>query len=116
MAGRRDRSAIEQRGDVLVYTTAPLERDLCVIGPVTALLWASSSADDTDFTAALIDVDRGGKAIILTDGICRARFRAAAEGWRPQDRMQGRAPYDALYDPAFRPSPLAPGTPYQFKI
>jgi putative CocE/NonD family hydrolase len=116
MAGPRDRSAIEQRGDVLVYTTEPLEKDVCVIGPVTALLWAASSADDTDFTAALIDVDPGGKAIILTDGICRARFRAAAEGWTPADRMRGRAPYDALYDPAFRPSTLAPGTPYEFKI
>ena len=116
MAGPRDRSAIEKRGDVLVYTTGPLERDVCVIGPVTALLWAASSAVDTDFTAALIDVDPSGKAIILTDGICRARFRAAAEDWTPQDRMQGRAPYDALYDPAFKPSNLAPGTPYQFKI
>ena len=116
MAGPRDRSEIEERGDVLVYSSGPLEHDLCVIGPVTALLWASSSAPDTDFTATLIDVHPDGKAIILTDGICRARFRAAAEGWRPQDLGEGRAPYDGLYDPGFKPSLLTPGTPYQFKI
>jgi uncharacterized protein len=116
MGGPRDRREIEQRGDVLVYTSEPLERDLCVIGPVTALLWASTTAPDTDFTAALVDVHPDGKSIILTDGICRARFRAAAENWRPQDLVQGRAPYDALYDPAFKPSPLTPGTPHEFKI
>jgi hypothetical protein len=116
MAGPRARGEIEKRGDVLVYTSPPLERDLCVIGPVTALLWASSSAADTDFTAALIDVRPDGKSIILTDGICRARFRAAADGWTPQQLAEGRAPYDALYDPDFTPSLLTPGTPCQFKI
>ena len=93
-----------------------MERDLCVIGPVTAIIWASSSAEDTDFTAAIVDVDPDGRAIILTDGICRARFREAAANWSPKDLEAGQGPYDTLYDPAFKPSMLKPGTPYEFKI
>ena len=44
------------RTDVLVFETGPLEEDLEVIGPVSATLWVSSSAPDTDFTAKLVDV------------------------------------------------------------
>jgi putative CocE/NonD family hydrolase len=116
LGGPRDRREVEKRRDILLYTSAPLERDVCVIGPVTAILWAASSAEDTDFTATLVDVHPDGRAIILTDGICRARFREAAANWKPEDQHAGRGPYDALYDPAFKPSLLPPGTPYEFKI
>jgi hypothetical protein len=75
LCGPRDRSQIERRPDVLTYTTAPLEEDTEVTGPVSAVIFAASSAVDTDFTAALIDVEQDGKAIILCEGICRARFR-----------------------------------------
>lgn len=74
-AGPRDRRPLERRDDVLVYSTEPLEQDLEVTGPVSLRLFASSSALDTDFTAALIDVHPSGKAIVLTEGIVRARFR-----------------------------------------
>jgi putative CocE/NonD family hydrolase len=116
LGGPRDRREVEQRGDLLLFTGAPLERDLCIIGPVTAVIWAASSAEDTDFTATLLDVFPDGRAIILTDGICRVRFREAAAKWTPDDLRSGRGPYDALYDPAFKPSLLKPGTPYEFKI
>lgn len=75
LCGPRDRTEIERRPDVLTYTTEPLENDTDVTGPVSATIFATSSAVDTDFTAALIDVDPEGMAIILCEGICRARFR-----------------------------------------
>jgi putative CocE/NonD family hydrolase len=46
-----------------------------VTGPVTATLYATSSATDTDFTAKLVDVCPCGCARNLTDGIIRARYR-----------------------------------------
>ena len=52
---------------------------------VTVIVWASSSAEDTDFTATLVDVHPDGRAIVLTDGICRARFRDAAAEWTQDD-------------------------------
>jgi hypothetical protein len=74
-AGPRDQRSVERRPDVLCFTTAPLEHDLDVIGPISATLYASSSALDTDFTAKLVDVHPDGAAMILTDGILRARYR-----------------------------------------
>ncbi|MDA1297017.1 MAG: CocE/NonD family hydrolase [Chloroflexi bacterium] len=79
LCGPRDRRMIERRADVLIYTSEPLERDTEVTGPVSAVVYASSSAVDTDFTAALIDVEPDGRAIILCEGICRARFRNGPE-------------------------------------
>ena len=73
--GPMDRQAVEEREDVLVYTSHRLEHDMEVTGPVILTLFASSSATDTDFTAALVDVHPDGKAIIICEGIVRARFR-----------------------------------------
>lgn len=74
-AGPRDQRAVEDRADVLVYTSPPLDRDLTVIGPVELVLFIASSAPDTDFVGKLIDVEPDGQAILLTDGILRARYR-----------------------------------------
>lgn len=73
------------RGDVLVFETEPLDEDLEVIGPVSARLWVSSSAPDTDFTAKLVDVHPPsedfpeGFDLNITDGILRARYRDSRE-------------------------------------
>lgn len=74
-AGAVDQRPNETRPDVLVFTSAPLEQDLEVTGPVRLTLFASSSAPDTDFTAKLIDVYPDGTAFNLTEGIVRASFR-----------------------------------------
>jgi putative CocE/NonD family hydrolase len=73
--GGFDQRPVEERPDVLVYTTALLPEPLEVTGPVTVKLWAASSARDTDFTAKLVDVEPTGYARNLTDGIIRARYR-----------------------------------------
>lgn len=76
---------LAQRGDVLVFQSAPLASDLEVTGPILVKLYVSSSAPDTDFTAKLIDVyppqeDGGdGFAMNLTDGILRCRYRRSWE-------------------------------------
>lgn len=77
--GPFDQREVEQRDDVLVYSTPPLKRSMEVTGPITVTLYASSSARDTDFTAKLVDVHPDGKAINLNDGIIRARFRNSEE-------------------------------------
>ena len=74
-AGPRDQRAVEQRGDVLCYSTAPLDAPLEVTGPVEAILHVSSSARDTDITAKLVDVAPDGRAESLADGILRLRYR-----------------------------------------
>ncbi|WP_162623063.1 CocE/NonD family hydrolase [Billgrantia lactosivorans] len=74
-AGSVDQRPNEGRPDVLVYTSPPVEQPLEVTGPITIVLYAASSARDTDFTAKLIDVHPDGTAFNLTEGIIRARFR-----------------------------------------
>ncbi|MEX0761859.1 MAG: CocE/NonD family hydrolase [Dehalococcoidia bacterium] len=74
-AGPMDHAEKEDRSDVLVYSTPPLEEDVEVTGPVKAIVWAASSAVDTDFTAMLLDVEPCGAARNLCDGIVRARYR-----------------------------------------
>lgn len=68
-------SAVQQRRDVVTYTTEPLEHDLDVAGPIRLILFASSSAVDTDFVGRLSDVFPDGRAIQLQNGILRARYR-----------------------------------------
>jgi putative CocE/NonD family hydrolase len=77
--GPMDQRTVEQRHDVLVYSTPPLKRDLEATGPVQAVLWISSTARDTDFTAKLVDVFPDGAARNLTDGILRLRYRESLE-------------------------------------
>ncbi|MCV7020274.1 CocE/NonD family hydrolase [Mycolicibacterium aichiense] len=81
--GPYDQIPVEQRSDVLVYTSDPLAADTEVTGPVTVDLWASSSAVDTDFTAKLIVVKPDGDAINLNNGIVRTAFRDSLSDPRP---------------------------------
>ncbi|MHB9029735.1 MAG: CocE/NonD family hydrolase [Candidatus Latescibacterota bacterium] len=74
-AGAMDQREIEQREDVLVYTSEELKNDLTVAGPVALELFAATSARDTDFTGKLVDVHPDGKAINIVESIVRARFR-----------------------------------------
>jgi hypothetical protein len=68
---------MEAREDVLSYTSPPLAEDTEVTGPVVVVLYASSTAPDTDFVVRLIDMHPDGRAMNLTEGIMRARFRAS---------------------------------------
>jgi putative CocE/NonD family hydrolase len=77
--GPMDQRPVEKRKDVLVYTSAPLKQDLEVTGPIRLVLYAATSALDTDFTAKLVDVFPNGEARNLTDGILRLRYRQGLE-------------------------------------
>jgi putative CocE/NonD family hydrolase len=98
-----DQRDTEKRGDVLVYSTAPLREGIEVTGPISVKLWVASSARDTDFTAKLMDVLPDGTARALTDGILRTRYRESKTPtcrdhyrcWCDQQSVQSRPPYQA---------------------
>ena len=94
MAGPRDQRDVENRTDVLSFTSAELAGDLEVTGPVSVTLHAVTSAADTDFTAKLVDVWPDGRALCVTDGIVRARYR----------------------DGGGTASPIVPGQVYEYTI
>lgn len=91
--GAYDQNELAGRADVLTFSTPPLERDLEVIGPLTARLWIASDGPDTDFTAKLIDLHPPnedyphGFAMNLTEGILRCRYRDSWE--RPSLMLPG---------------------------
>jgi len=82
---------LADRSDVLVFQTALLEKHVEVTGAIEVILWVSSSAVDTDFTARLIDVYPSsedypeGYHLNLVDSIIRARYR---EGWEQEKLME----------------------------
>jgi len=92
--GPYDQAKIEDRADVLVYMTPPLEQSIEVTGPVQVILYAQSSTPDTDFTAKLVDVHPDGKVYNLGNGIIRASSRETLE----------------------RRTPIEPGKVYEYKI
>lgn len=65
---------------VLVYTTPPLEEEIEVTGPITAKLYASTSARDTDWMVRLVDVQPDGFSAMLCEGVMRARHRDPERG------------------------------------
>ena len=85
--GAKDQRVLEERRDVLVYSTAPVEQPLRVTGPIEAVLYVESSAPDTDFTAKLVDVFPDGTAINLTNGIVRTSYRESDT--RPKPLVAG---------------------------
>jgi len=69
--GVKDQRDIEKRDDVLVYTSEPLAKDSEIIGPLQAVVYASSEGKQTDFTAKLVEVRDDGYARIIEEGIRR---------------------------------------------
>jgi putative CocE/NonD family hydrolase len=76
----KDNRALEARQDVLIYTSAVLDRDLEVIGSVQTELFVRSSLEHTDFFARLCDVHPSGKSFNICDGIRRLRPGRPAPG------------------------------------
>jgi uncharacterized protein len=92
--GPRDQRPVEEREDVLVYTSEPVNDEVEVTGAIVMKLFAASTATDTDFTAKLVDVWPNGYAQNIQDGIVRARYRNSST----------------------HPSLLSPGEVYEYTI
>jgi putative CocE/NonD family hydrolase len=71
LTGIQDQGQVEDRGDVLVYTSPRLVDPLSLAGPILATLFVRTSAPTTDFTATLVDVDETDAPANIADGVCR---------------------------------------------
>ena len=88
------RTVDSERKDLVTYTTAPLEKDIEITGPMTATLWAVTEGKDTDWNVMLQHVYPNQRAERIQDGVMRARFRDGFD----------------------RPSLLTPGKIYKYDI
>jgi hypothetical protein len=70
-----DQRGIEQRPDVLTFTSAPLPKPIEMTGRLTAKLVITSDRVDTDFAVKLCDVYPDGRSMAIADGLMRCRYR-----------------------------------------
>jgi uncharacterized protein len=87
--GALDQRKMEERQDILVYTSEPLKEGIEVSGPITATLYVSSDVKDTDVTVKVIDVLPDGTAYNLDETIQRLRYRDGDDKtvWMEKDKV-----------------------------
>jgi putative CocE/NonD family hydrolase len=73
--GPQDQRPIEERSDVMTFTTSALTLPLAVVGPIRATLWVVPDTLDLDLAVRLTDVYPDGRSMLVLDGIQRARMR-----------------------------------------
>ena len=81
--GSVDQQAVERRDDVLVFTSAPFERDTAYAGPARATLWVSSEAPDLDLVVRITDVDPQGVSMNVQEGAQRVSLRNGPRAYVP---------------------------------
>ena len=79
--GPFDQATLELGNNVLVYTSEPLAQPLYVFGYPRVVLFCSSSAAHTDFTAKLVRVKPGGAAEFICIGIARSSYLFREKGY-----------------------------------
>jgi len=79
--GPYDQRSIEDRDDVIIFSSNILEEPFEATGPIKAKLFVSSDCPDTDFTVKLTDVYPDGRSMLITDGILRMRNRNGLDHW-----------------------------------
>lgn len=94
LSGPVFQNAIEDRADVLVFTSAPLNAPMLLAGPIWADLTVSADVLDTDLVLRVTDVDTEGRSLLLQEGALRLRYRNGIE----------------------QPALLTPGQSYQVRI
>ncbi|SDM66735.1 CocE/NonD family hydrolase [Actinomyces ruminicola] len=93
-AGPHDQRDIEARGDVAVFSSAPLAEPVTLLGPVRLHAWVAADAADAHLHAALTDVAPDGTSTLLTDGVLRLSARTGTD----------------------RRDPLTPGDPVEVEV
>lgn len=74
-AGPLDQSPIEDRKDLLLFTSDVFEQPLEIAGPLMAHLAVSTDVPDTDLVVRLSDVSPDGRSVLIQEGALRLRYR-----------------------------------------
>ena len=82
-AGPISQESLDARHDLVRYTGRVVAEPLDIVGTVSATLFVSSSAVDTDFFVKLLDVDPTGVAVAICEGGVRLRYRCGFDHEEP---------------------------------
>ena len=94
LRGPLEQSFREAHRDVLLFTSAPLEAPLLVLGRIALEAWVATATAESDLVARLCDVHPDGRSYNIVDGILRVRSgRAVVDLWstRPTASPPGTA-------------------------
>ena len=80
-AGQFDQATMELGNNLLVYSTAPLEKPLWIFGMPRVVLYCSTSASTVDFTAKLVRARPNGVAEFICIGIARSNYLFSGTGY-----------------------------------
>jgi putative CocE/NonD family hydrolase len=112
-----DQRFVDQRPDVLSFTSEPLDHDLTVTGPLAANLYASTSGTDSDFVVKLIDVysqDAQKNAWSPDEGPKPGQYAESLNGYELPVAMEvRRGRYLTSYE---TPSALTPNKPVEWNV
>jgi putative CocE/NonD family hydrolase len=112
--GAFDQRKMEERADILVYTSDPLKEGTEASGPIEATLYVSSDAKDTDITVKLIDVYPDGTAYNLDETIQRLRYRAGYD--KPPVWMEAGKVYKVMLQPMTTSNYFAAGHSIRIEV
>jgi putative CocE/NonD family hydrolase len=104
---------MEERPDILVYTSEPFKEGTEVSGPITATLYVSSDVKDTDVTVKVLDVYPDGTAYNLDETIQRLRYRDGDDKtvWMEKDKV-----YKVTLTPMNTSNFFAPGHSIRIEV
>lgn len=112
-----DQRFVESRPDVATFISAPLERDITITGPLSAVVFASTSGTDSDFVVKLIDVypqDAQKNSWNPETGPKPGEYAQSLDGYELPIAMEvRRGRFNKSYE---TPGPLVANTPTQFLI
>jgi putative CocE/NonD family hydrolase len=92
---------------VLGYTTPPMPEDMEIVGPVSLVLYAASTAADMDWVIKLDDIAPNGAAQVVTKGFLKAAYREVD----PEKSRPGQP-----FHPYLQPSPIEKDKIYEYEI
>ena len=100
---------------ILTFTSAPLEDDLEVVGPIKLVLHAASSNTDTDF---IVKLSEQFPQASTEQGKVQPRFRVVSKGWMKASHRELNKQLSTEYAPWYahtKVEPLEPGKPYMLR-
>ena len=111
--GALDQRKMEERPDILVYSSEPLTQGIELSGPITATLYVSSDVKDTDVTVKVLDVYPDGTAYNLDETIQRLRYRDGDDHlvWMEKDKV-----YKITLTPMNTSNYFAPGHSIRIEV
>ncbi|MEO8574307.1 MAG: CocE/NonD family hydrolase [Pyrinomonadaceae bacterium] len=112
--GSFDQTKMEQRDDIMVYTSEPFKEGVELSGPIDVTLYVSSDVRDTDFTVKLVVVDENGKAWNLDETIQRMRYRDGYD--KPLVWIESGKTYKVAFQPMNTSNYFAPGQRLRIEV